>query len=160
MTPQSSVKFPKTHLKRAQNSGKHYKKRILRAVFALPLKESLLLIGELVSEPMAVLFALPSVVISSDGSALRYECTCASTINIASAPRTIRDFRYNGSGSGSGSGSAASHVSLSGLRPLGSSPRSTGGSQERCTVLMMQQSKAGQPQESRQQREHALPIDP
>ena len=28
MTPQSSVNFPKTHLKRAQNSEKHYKKRV------------------------------------------------------------------------------------------------------------------------------------
>ena len=35
MTPQSSVNFPKTHLKRAKNSGKQYKKRVLRAVFAL-----------------------------------------------------------------------------------------------------------------------------
>ena len=35
MTPQSSVNFPKTHLKTAQNSGKQYKKRVLRAVFAL-----------------------------------------------------------------------------------------------------------------------------
>ena len=35
MTPQSSVKFPKTHLKRAKNSGKQHKKRVMRAVFAL-----------------------------------------------------------------------------------------------------------------------------
>ena len=35
MTPQSSVNFPKTHLKTAQNSAKQYKKRVLRAVFAL-----------------------------------------------------------------------------------------------------------------------------
>ena len=34
MTPQSSVNFPKTHLKTAQNSEKHYKKRVMRAVFA------------------------------------------------------------------------------------------------------------------------------
>ena len=36
MTPQSSVSFPKTHLKAAQNSAKYYKKRVMRAVFALP----------------------------------------------------------------------------------------------------------------------------
>ena len=35
MTPQSSVNLPKTHLKTAQNSAKQYKKRVLRAVFAL-----------------------------------------------------------------------------------------------------------------------------
>ena len=35
MTPQSSVNFPKTHLKTAPNSAKHYKKRVLRAAFAL-----------------------------------------------------------------------------------------------------------------------------
>ena len=35
MTPQSSVNLPKTHLKTAQNSAKHYKKRVMRAVFAL-----------------------------------------------------------------------------------------------------------------------------
>ena len=35
MTPQNSVNFPKTHLKRAKNSEKHYKKWVLRAVFAL-----------------------------------------------------------------------------------------------------------------------------
>ena len=35
MTPQSSVNFPKTHLKAAQNSAKQSKKRVLRAVFAL-----------------------------------------------------------------------------------------------------------------------------
>ena len=35
MTPQSSVNFPKTHLKTAQNGEKHYEKRVLRAVFAL-----------------------------------------------------------------------------------------------------------------------------
>ena len=35
MTPQSSVIFPKIHLKTAKNSGKQYKKRVLRAVFAL-----------------------------------------------------------------------------------------------------------------------------
>ena len=34
-TPQSSINFPKTHLKRASNSGKQYKKRVMRAVFAL-----------------------------------------------------------------------------------------------------------------------------
>ena len=36
MTPQSSVDFPKTHLKTAQNSAKHCKKQVMRAVFALP----------------------------------------------------------------------------------------------------------------------------
>jgi len=35
MTSQSSVNFPKTGLKTASNSGKHYKKRVMRAVFAL-----------------------------------------------------------------------------------------------------------------------------
>jgi hypothetical protein len=35
MTPQSSVNFPKTHLKTAKNSEKYYKKRVMRAVFAL-----------------------------------------------------------------------------------------------------------------------------
>ena len=35
MTPQSSVNFPKTHLKTASNSEKQYKKRVMRAVFAL-----------------------------------------------------------------------------------------------------------------------------
>ena len=35
MTPQNSVNFPKTHLKTALNSGKQYKKWVLRAVFAL-----------------------------------------------------------------------------------------------------------------------------
>ena len=35
-TPQSSVNFPKTHLKSASNSGKQYRKRVLRAGFALP----------------------------------------------------------------------------------------------------------------------------
>ena len=39
MTPQSSVNFPKTQLKRASNSGKHYKKRVLRAVFPLHANE-------------------------------------------------------------------------------------------------------------------------
>ena len=32
MTPQSSVNFPKTHLKRAKNSAKQHKKRVMRAV--------------------------------------------------------------------------------------------------------------------------------
>jgi hypothetical protein len=36
MTPQSSVNFPKIDLKTAQNSGNQYKKRVVRAVFALP----------------------------------------------------------------------------------------------------------------------------
>ena len=35
MTSQSSVNFPKTHLKTAQNSAKHHKKQVVRAVFAL-----------------------------------------------------------------------------------------------------------------------------
>ena len=35
MTPQSSVNFPKTHLETAQDSAKQYKKRVMRAVFAL-----------------------------------------------------------------------------------------------------------------------------
>ena len=35
MTPQSSVNFPKTHPKTAQNGEKQYKKRVMRAVFAL-----------------------------------------------------------------------------------------------------------------------------
>ena len=37
MTSQSSVISPKTHLETAQNSAKHYKKQVMRAVFALPL---------------------------------------------------------------------------------------------------------------------------
>ena len=35
MTSQSSDHFPKTHLKTAQNCAKHYKKQVVRAVFAL-----------------------------------------------------------------------------------------------------------------------------
>ena len=35
MTSQCSVNFPQTGLKAAQNSAKHYKKRVMRAVFAL-----------------------------------------------------------------------------------------------------------------------------
>ena len=35
MTSQSSVNFPETSLKTAQNSAKHYKKQVMRAVFAL-----------------------------------------------------------------------------------------------------------------------------
>jgi len=41
MTPQSSVNFPKIHLKRASNSGKQYKKRVMRAVSALTYLEAL-----------------------------------------------------------------------------------------------------------------------
>ena len=36
MTSQSSVNFPKTHLKTAQNGEKYHKKKIVRAGFALP----------------------------------------------------------------------------------------------------------------------------
>jgi hypothetical protein len=35
MTSQSSANFPKMDLKAAQNKAKQYKKRVLRAVFAL-----------------------------------------------------------------------------------------------------------------------------
>ena len=35
MTPQSGVNLPKIHLKTAQNGEKHYKKRVMRANFAL-----------------------------------------------------------------------------------------------------------------------------
>ena len=35
MTSQSSVNLPKTGLKTAQNSAKHYKKQVMSAVFAL-----------------------------------------------------------------------------------------------------------------------------
>ena len=40
MTPQSSANFPKTHLKTAENSAKHYKKQVMRAVFALAIPGS------------------------------------------------------------------------------------------------------------------------
>ena len=46
MTPQSSVNFPKVDLKRPLNSGKQYKKRVMRAVFALLYSGS---IGDLLS---------------------------------------------------------------------------------------------------------------
>ena len=36
MTSQSSVNPPKTGLKTAQNSAKHYRKQVMGAVFALP----------------------------------------------------------------------------------------------------------------------------
>ena len=42
MTPQSSVNFPKIDLRRAQNSAKQYKKRVMRAVFAVGLSDFIL----------------------------------------------------------------------------------------------------------------------
>ena len=38
MTSQSSAISPQTDVKTAQNSAKHYKKQVMRAVFALPVE--------------------------------------------------------------------------------------------------------------------------